>query len=109
MPKLTFTNTKGLVHESSSTGQINLSGEGILFGNRNNISTPGATESFTTSQSAENFILSGTNTVITLPEITTDVIGTTYTFLCDQGDNDAYIVKTGNVANPRCPLERSFI
>lgn len=98
MPKVLYTGAKGL-HQVTGTGEIQLSGEGVLFGNLNSVGQPAAVTALTAADSGKTFLLDGTDCVITLPELSTALIGVEYRFICQAGDNDAYIIKTGDIAD----------
>ena len=98
MPKVLFTNTKGL-HQLTGTGEVALSGEGVLFGNLHSTTQPAAVTALKAADSGKTFLLDGTDCVITLPELSSSLIGVEYRFICQAGDNDAYVIKTGDIAD----------
>ena len=75
MPKLTYTNNKGLVQETGE-GEVNLSGQGVLFGQLAKTSAITATTTLTAADSGKIFLVDpAAATLITLPTISPSIEG----------------------------------
>jgi hypothetical protein len=75
MPKLTYTNAKGLIQETG-TGEVNLSGQGALFGQLCKISAITADTTLTAADSGKIFMVDpAATTKVTLPTIATSLAG----------------------------------
>lgn len=68
MPKVTYSAAKGLIQEAGS-GDFNLSGEGVLYGHKHNVSILTTGTTLTAADSGKTFLLvqAGANRTATLP------------------------------------------
>ena len=107
MPKVIYTSSKGL-HQVTGTGSVNLSGVAALKGARYKVETITASKSLTAADSGKIFLLDadaeGTNCVITLPVLSTSIIGTEYKFIIidpsdGAGNPGGFLIKTGDVTD----------
>ena len=107
MPKLVYTSQRGLIQQTG-TGSVNLSGEAALKGARYKVETITASTALTAADSGKIFLLDaaaeGTDCVITLPVLSTSIIGTEYKFIIidpsdGAGDPGGFLIKTGDITD----------
>lgn len=102
MPKITYTNTKGLIQETG-TEDVNLSGHAIMKGHKRDVKTiTEATTILTKADSGKLILIAvGSNaaTTITLPELSSSLIGVTYEFVPIITNSGGILIKSGDVTD----------